>query len=196
MDILRVSPGSRIAIGIACGLLSLALSVRPAAPLEPPNAATTQQSDQPGKKLTYQVESLRGRIVWQNEALERRAGIRTVPESRERVIAIETRAGKIIPLIEDIRGRAFRVDKRLRDLADCELLVRRYDDSPAVQVIKIFTHEGGHQYELDYWCEICAIAMFELKACDCCQGEIEFRRRKVPVPRRPAPAQRDAIKTQ
>ncbi len=125
----------------------------------------------------YRNETLRGRIVWVAEALQRRYGISTSPDVAEQLLAIETRDGELVPLVEDVRGRAFRRDARLRELEDCELLVRRYAAMPLVQVIRVFSHEGGKKYELDYWCEICAIAMFELKPCDCCQGEIELRRR-------------------
>lgn len=127
----------------------------------------------------YQTLSLRGRMVWMAEALERRYGIKSVPEAADRLLAIETRDGELYPLVEDLRGRAFRLDRRLRELPDCELLVRRYTGSPLVQVIRVYSHEEGRKYELDYWCEICAIAMFELKPCDCCQGDIELRKRPV-----------------
>ena len=39
-------------------------------------------------------------------------------------------------------------------------------------------HDPAFRLELDYWCDICAIAMYELKECECCQGPIELRRRK------------------
>ena len=48
-----------------------------------------------------------------------------------------------------------------------------------VQVIQIFAIKPDGLHELDYWCEICAIAMFDLKPCDCCQGPIDLRRRPV-----------------
>lgn len=126
----------------------------------------------------YKTRSLQGRVVWLAEALARRHGIQTVAEAGKRVLALETKDGKLVPLIEDKRGRSFRLDKRLRGI-DVELLVRQYDGVPFVQVIQIFALKEDGKYELDYWCEICAIAMFELKACDCCQGDIELRARKV-----------------
>jgi len=112
-----------------------------------------------------------------NEALGRLHGVRTVPEAAERILALETRDGRLHPLIEDIRGRGFRRDKRLRS-TPVELLVRRRKGSPMMQVIRVFAITKGAKHELDYWCEICAIAMFELKPCDCCQAPIELRRRQ------------------
>jgi hypothetical protein len=129
-------------------------------------------------QAAYTTVSLRGRVVFLAAALEKRYGIKSVPEARERVLALESASGEYTQLIEDVRGRAFRKDERLRGI-DLELLARRYDGSPAVQVIQVFALENGRKYELDYWCEICAIAMFELKDCDCCQGPIELRRRPV-----------------
>ncbi len=95
-----------------------------------------------------------------------------------RVLAFETADGELYPLAEDIRGRGFRRDERLRGI-EMELLVRRYHGAPVVQVIRAFERTDHGKLELDYWCEICAIAMFELKPCDCCQGDIELRRRPV-----------------
>lgn len=138
---------------------------------------TRRSSAEPPGTETPQNETLRGRVVYLAEALERRYGVKSVPEAADRVLAIETRDGELVPLVEDIRGRAFRRDPQLRELEDLELLVRRHPGAPAVQVIKLYSHERGVRYELDYWCEICAIAMYELKPCDCCQGPIELRRR-------------------
>ncbi len=144
-------------------LLALLLATTPPAAAEPP---------------AFQLETIRGRVVYLHEALEKQYGITTVPEAKERVLALQTADGTLIPLVEDVRGRAFRADERLRKL-DVELLVRRYTGSPAVQVIRLFETAKDGKHELDYWCDICAIAMFELKPCDCCQGETELRRRRV-----------------
>jgi hypothetical protein len=138
---------------------------------------TGEESEVEAERPRFETETLRGKIVWMSEALERRFGIQSVPEAAELLLALEAQGGRLHPLVEDTRGRAFRRDPRLRNLKDCELFVRRFHDSPMVQVIRLYEHSGGERYELDYWCEICAIAMFELKACDCCQGDIELRRR-------------------
>ena len=37
-----------------------------------------------------------------------------------------------------------------------------------------FDDKGVRQYT-DYWCDICSIPMYEIKPCDCCQGEIRLR---------------------
>jgi hypothetical protein len=60
-----------------------------------------------------------------------------------------------------------------------ELVVRRYRQSPAVQIIRVIEVALDGRYELDYWCDICAIAMFEMKDCECCQGPVALRRRKL-----------------
>jgi hypothetical protein len=141
-----------------------------------PAHAAGQSAASDGRER-FVTETLRGRVVWMAEALERRFGIQSVPEAAERLLALETAAGELHPLVEDIRGRAFRRDRRLRELPECEIYVRRFHGSPMIQVIRLYAVEGDQRFELDYWCEICAITMFELKACDCCQGEIELRRR-------------------
>jgi hypothetical protein len=133
-------------------------------------------ADEPSKE--YQAETLRGRIVFLAEAFEKQTGIRSVPEARERILALQTTDGTLVPILEDSRGRAFRRDERLRDMT-VELDVRRYRTSPAVQIIRVLEVAKDGRYEIDYWCDICAIATVEKKDCECCQGPVELRRRKV-----------------
>jgi hypothetical protein len=132
----------------------------------------------PADEPAFTTKPLRGRVVWLSEALSRLHGIKTVPEAAERTLALETVDGKLHPLVEDIRGRAFRRDERLGKM-NVELLVRQHKGSPLIQVVRAYEITKDGKCELDYWCEICAIAMFELKECDCCQGPIDLRRRKV-----------------
>jgi hypothetical protein len=126
----------------------------------------------------FELQSIRGRVVYLADAMEARFGVAATAEAKERILALETKAGELVPLLEDVRGRAFRRDERLRKL-DVELLVRRYRGSPVVQIIRVFEVAQDGKYELDYWCDICAIAMYELKDCECCQGPVELRRRKM-----------------
>ena len=140
-------------------------------------AASVLSADPPSK---FENQSLRGRVVWLSAALAKRYQIKEVPEAAERVLALEEPNGKLHPLVEDVHGRAFRRDPRLREM-NVELLVRKYADSPFVQVIQLFEIRPDGKYELDYWCDICSIAMYELKDCECCQGVTELRRRKLPT---------------
>ena len=137
--------------------------------------------DPPKPKPKYKSELLRGRVVYLAEAMQRRFGAKTVKEAGQRILALETAKGTLHPLFEDVRGRAFRSDKRLRN-RDVTLLVRRYDGSPVVQIIRLFARNKAGLVELDYWCDICAIPMFELKPCDCCQGPIRLREQKAKLP--------------
>ena len=126
---------------------------------------------------TFKLETIRGRVVYLAEAMEKRTGVPTVAEAKDRILALQTANGELIPLLEDVRGRAFRRDERLRNM-EIELLVRRYSGSPAVQIIRVFEIAQDGKFEIDYWCQICAIAMFEQKDCECCQEPNELRRRK------------------
>ena len=169
----------RSLLGWLIGIAVLSCPVSPAAQgVQPGQPVAT--AAKPAPKAKYQTKSVRGRVVWLNEALKRRYGIGTVPEAAQRVLALETAQGQLLPIVEDIRGRAFRKDPRLRKMP-VELLVRQHTGSPLLQIIRVYAHEKGKKVEVDYWCEICAIAMYELKACDCCQGPIDLRRRPVPV---------------
>ena len=124
------------------------------------------------------LASLRGKVVWTAEALQRLHQIEADPDAAHWSVSLETADGQLHPIVKDSRGRAFLLDPRLRG-RDMELYVRRYSGSPLVQVIRIYTFKEGRRYELDYWCDICAIAMYELKECECCQGPIRIRERLV-----------------
>jgi hypothetical protein len=130
------------------------------------------------KSPAYATETIRGKVVFLAEVMQHQAGVTVVPEARERVLALKTKQGTLVPLLEDVRTRAFRRDDRLREM-EVELVVRRYAISPLVQVIRVIEVAADGKYELDYWCDICSIVMFEKKDCECCQGPVELRRRKV-----------------
>lgn len=127
----------------------------------------------------FELQTHRGKVVYLAEALQRLHGIKSVDEAKERTLAVETADGNLIPLVEDVRGRAFRVDPRLREM-QVELLLRKFKGSPAGQVIRVYELTKEGKFEIDYWCDICSIAMYELKVCECCQGDIALRRTKVP----------------
>ena len=124
----------------------------------------------------YETITLRGKIVWQADALLRRYEIATDPDAQKSVVAIETADG-LVPIIKDFRGRGYHLDPKLHDF-DWELLVRKFEGSPAVQVVRSYVWRDGKKFEFDYWCDICAIPMYELKECECCQGAIRFRFRE------------------
>ena len=126
----------------------------------------------------FELQTHRGRVVYLAEALKRLHNVQSVEEAKERTIAIETKDGTLIPIVEDVRGRAFRNDERLRKM-NVEVLIRKFKGSPAGQVIRLYELTDEGKFEIDYWCEICSIAMYELKVCECCQGDIELRKTKV-----------------
>jgi hypothetical protein len=126
----------------------------------------------------YTTESLSGKVVWLSEALKDRFGIRTDDDVAQAIVVLETAEGQLHPLLKDARGRGFHTDERLRGI-DMELLVRRYRGSPMVQVVRVYTLKPDGKYELDYWCDVCSIAMYELKPCECCQGTTRLRERLV-----------------
>ena len=131
------------------------------------------------EKAKHVAKTLRGRVVWMADELAERYGIATVAEARERVLALKTADGRLYPMMEDVRGRSFRRDKRLREM-DLELLVRRYAGSPMVQVIRVYeVRRDDEIFLIDYWCDVCAIVMFEQGPCACCQDDNRLRKRLV-----------------
>jgi hypothetical protein len=124
----------------------------------------------------YTTEKLRGKVVWLDEALKRLRNITSEPDAEKTQVVLEMADGTLWPLVPDTRGRSFLLDERLRDV-EFELLVRRYDKVPFLQVIRIRKPTDQGLVEVDYWCDICAIPMYTLKPCECCQGETRLRER-------------------
>ena len=122
-------------------------------------SAATDTADRQSAPAEFEVTRVRGQVVWFAEALQAQLKIEAVPESTERVLALQTTDGQIFPLIEDLRGRAFRIDKRLREM-QVELLVRKYQATPALQILRVYEiDKDGQKFQVDYWCDICSITM-------------------------------------
>lgn len=184
----RLPFGVALALGLAVVFVSLAVGNVPAD--EPKTDATKtdatktaepQAAPESDSQPRFTLERARGRVVFLGEAMQRRHGVKWVDEAKDRSLALETDDGRLLPLVEDIRGRGLRKDERLRKM-HVELLMRQYAGVPVRQVIGVFELTKSGQFEIDYWCEICAIAMYELKECECCQGPIELRKRRVTQP--------------
>jgi len=59
------------------------------------------------KSQDYKTETIRGHVVFLSEAVQQQTGVAAVPEARERVLAVQTKDGTLVPLLEDVRARAF-----------------------------------------------------------------------------------------
>ena len=181
--------------GIVCGLLALAAwcsapASDPAAPPDVPakapasEKAKATQAQEPkvaaDAKPEVAKELFSGKVVLVVDALKRR-GIKANSEMKDQV-ALETASGELWPIVSDWRGRAFFQDERLRN-RPVDLVVRRHPGVPYLQVLMIFTfNEQGEREYTDYWCDICSIPMYEIKACDCCQAPIRLRYQKQDLP--------------
>lgn len=179
---------------VLAGLLTLpvwSLMVRaePTTPAEPP-ASANQAASQPGSQTDSQTDTdanpdgeqavkpakelFRGRVVLITDALQKR-GVKAYSEELKGQVALETAAGDLLPILPDWRGRAFYQDERLRD-RKVDLIGFRRPGLPWVQVLTIYTFDAQNQRQYtDYWCDICSIPMYEIKACDCCQQDIRLR---------------------
>ena len=169
------------ALAMLCGLWCLSASFGqegqspkvPAVKEQAPQASATENVGP-----SFRTELVSGKVGWMSEVLETSFGISTVPEVSENILALVTTDHQVLPLAENSRGRAFRKDQRLRDV-ELELLVRRYAKQPMVQILKIFQSEGDNRYEIDYWCDVCAIVMYETGPCACCQDHNRLRKQPV-----------------
>ena len=150
-------------------------STRAAPKTESPGKPATPSDGKSARR--YTTETVRGKVMWVEDALAA-IGVTTDPAAAQTSVALSTPQGTVTPLVPDVRGHAFAVDERLRNI-DVELLVRKYEGVPLVQVIRVFKRKPDGLYEIDYWCDICAIPMFTLKPCECCQGDTRLRERRV-----------------
>lgn len=124
----------------------------------------------------FRTELIEGQVVWLAAALKSKFGISTVPEVAENSLALLTKDGQLLPIVENLRGRAFRKDERLRE-KNMQILARRYDHQPLIQILRVYEIDDDQRYEVDYWCDICAIVMFETGPCACCQDHNRLRKR-------------------
>lgn len=165
---------SRWTVGLLVTLIGLAwcLAQEPASSPIVDKSLTKSKADTKNKDDSTK-ELFSGKVVLLQESLKRR-GVKTADEFKGQVV-LETDEGELIPIVPDWRGRAFYQDERLRDRR-VDLVGSRQKAAPylQVQMVFVFDEQGTRQY-MDYWCDICSIAMYELKPCDCCQEEIRLR---------------------
>jgi len=129
-------------------------------------AAESQQPSPP-------PEMFSGQVVFLKDALKRRE-LETAEETAQHVV-LETDSGDLIPILADWRGRAFYQDEHLRN-RKVELIAFRHPGVPYLNVLSIYTFdEKDRRNYTDYWCDICAIPMYEIQDCECCQGPIRLR---------------------
>ncbi len=133
--------------------------------------STSDEADKENSKNDKQLYS--GKVVFVQEALAQR-GITAFEELKGQV-ALETDDGKLLPIIPDWRGRAFFQDERLRNRR-VDVIGTQRDGLAYLQALVVyFVDEEGNREYMDYWCDICSIPMYEIKPCDCCQGDIRLR---------------------
>jgi hypothetical protein len=164
---------NRVGPLLLCGLV-LAASGRAVLSDDPPKPAATPVEAEPKKEL------FAGKVVLAVDALKKK-GLRPAEEMNGQAV-LEAESGELIPILADWRGRAFFQDERLRNRR-VELVGYRRPGIPYLQILMVFTfNEAGDREYTDYWCDVCAIPMYEIKACECCQGEIRLRFQKQGLP--------------
>ncbi len=143
---------------------------------------STKTSDDTAGAPDEPVKSVvSGKVTPLVEALKRR-GIKTYSEEIKDQVVLVTRSGEILPIVPDWRGRAFYQDERLRN-RPVDLVVNRRKGVPWLQVLSIYLFDENEvRGIMDYWCDICAIPMYEIKECECCQGPTRLRLRPQELP--------------
>lgn len=132
------------------------------------------------KKSEPRKELFAGTVVLLQDALKKR-DIKVADEMKLQAV-LETKTGELIPIAADWRGRAFFQDRKLRD-RPVEIVGYRRPGIPYLQALVIyFFNKKGEREEFDYWCDICAIPMYEIKDCECCQGPSRHRYRPAKLP--------------
>jgi hypothetical protein len=187
---MRVVASALFIAMIACGAW---LSVRSEERLRPakPQASDSSKSQEDSKTTSDDsggapdepVKSIvSGKVIPLVEALKQR-GIKTYSEEIKDQVVLVTRSGEILPIVPDWRGRAFYQDEHLRN-RPVDLIVNRRKGVPWLQVLSIYVFdENNVRSIMDYWCDICAIPMYEIKECECCQGPTRLRLRPQELPK-------------
>ena len=151
--------------------------------LQADDAAKTLTPAAPSKssaKQPIEKKLFAGKVVLLPQALKRR-GI-TVAEEMKNQVVLEATDGEVIPIAADWRGRAFFQDKRLRD-RKVELVAFRRKGLPYLQILVVYIFDKkGQRLEVDYYCDICEIALYEIKPCECCQDPLHIRFRPAVLP--------------
>ncbi len=88
---------------LALSLIDLPCVAADKTPL--PEKPDANQVASPNAEPEYQTESLRGKVVWLDEALERLYGITTEPDAAHTQVVLEMADGRLWPLVPDTRGR-------------------------------------------------------------------------------------------
>ena len=160
----------------ALGLLAAAESGAAANPGRAAKPAAEKTSDAAPRKK-YTTETVRGRVVWLEDALAGEFGVTTEPSAgREDGGAGNGRRAGC--------GRSFPTCAAgpSRWTSGCETWIwncwcAAIANAPMIQVIRVFRPNDEGLFEVDYWCDICAIPMYILKPCECCQGQTRLRER-------------------
>jgi hypothetical protein len=143
---------------------------------------STKTSDDAGAADEPVKSIVSGKVISLVEALKQR-GIKTYSEEIKDQVVLVTRSGEILPIVPDWRGRAFYQDEHLRN-RPVDLVVNRRKGVPWLQVLSIYVFdENNVRSIMDYWCDICAIPMYEIKDCECCQGPTRLRLRPQELPK-------------
>jgi len=121
--------------------------------------------------MTSEVR-LRGRIVCLAEEMQRLYKSQ-LPMPHDHLYGFKTRDGKFYTLLRTRTSEAFFSDKRLHER---ELIVqgRVLPNTQILDAIPVGSVHNGKDYELYYWCTVCAIRTPIPGECMCCQQPVEF----------------------
>lgn len=119
--------------------------------------------------------TLRGEVVRLVDVLKPRA----IPADSGPIddqMVLRAADGTITPLLSDPASRSLFLDQRLRN-RPAELLGRRHEGLPYLQVTSFRVEEDGVLRIPEYYCDVCTISVRYPQPCPCCQGELELRMR-------------------
>lgn len=92
------------------------------------------------------------------------------------LMALETKEGRVIPILSDEGGRMFYLDSAMRGKQVRLKLIER-PDFPVAEVTQSEVMHEGRWRVPQYYCDVCTIAVRYPQVCLCCQGPMEFRYR-------------------
>jgi hypothetical protein len=147
----------------------------------PPDAPSSKQADGGASSVAgpeSPILELDAEGVYWGPAVKEKLSRELLDDAMDDVVALRTSDGRLYPVLPTESGLFFYRDERVR-ARPMRVRGRWHAGLSMFEVIDRYSLLDGKPNEIYYWCEICAIQMYHLKDCDCCQGPIELREHPV-----------------
>jgi hypothetical protein len=128
-------------------------------------------------KGEFKTQSYSGKVQPLAPLLEKQ-GAKLDADVAEAWLALVAEDGKVYPLVKDDGSRMFFKDKSLLN-RPMRLTARVVGDTPFLQVVTVQSVIKGKLHDVYYWCDVCAIRIYEPGSCPCCGDQVVLKEEAV-----------------